>query len=61
VATDGQEAFTSGNFEFPVNPDVEPTAQAADFGRFRADQLHSSELGRHNADAIRLMAEVGYE
>jgi len=61
VATDGQEAFTSGNFEFPVNPDVEPTAQAADFGRFRADRLHSSELGRHNADAIRLMAEVGYE
>ncbi len=61
VATDGQEAFTSGTFEFPVNPDVEPTAQVAEFGRFRADQLHSAELGRHNADAIRLMAEVGYE
>ena len=61
LATDGQEAFTSDNFEYPVNPDVQPVPLVQEFGEFRADDLHAAELGRYNADAIRLMAEVGYE
>ena len=61
LATDGQEAFTSDNFEYPVNPDVEPVPLVQEFGDFRADDLHAAELGTYNADAIRLMAEVGYE
>lgn len=61
LATDGQEAFTSGNQEYPVNPDVGPTELVQDFGEFRADDLQLAQLGRYNADAVRLMAEVGYE
>ncbi len=61
LATDGQEAFTAGNFEYPVNPDVPPVPIVADLGRFRADRLQAAELGTYNADAIRLMAETGYE
>lgn len=61
LATDGQAVFTSGNFEYPVNPDVDPVPLVEDFGDFEADQLHASELGDHNAEAIRLMAETGYE
>jgi len=61
LATDGQEAFTTGNFEYPVNPDVEPVPLIAAFGDFKADRLHAAELGARNADAIRLMAETGYE
>jgi len=61
LATDGQEAFTSGNFEYPVNPNVEPVPLVQGFGDFRADSLHASELGQYNAEAVQLMAEVGYE
>nr|MBA3718876.1 Fe(3+) ABC transporter substrate-binding protein [Nocardioidaceae bacterium] len=61
LATDGQEAFTAGNFEYPVNPDVDPVALVAEFGEFEADPLQAAELGTYNADAIRLMAETGYE
>jgi len=61
LATDGQEAFTADNFEYPVNPDIEPVPLVQEFGDFRADDLHAAELGQYNADAIRLMAEVGYE
>jgi len=61
LATDGQRAFTAGNFEYPVNPDVEPVALVADFGDFEADQLQAAGLADLNADAIRLMAETGYE
>jgi iron(III) transport system substrate-binding protein len=61
LATDGQEAFTSGNFEYPVNPDVEPGPLVQEFGDFTADSLHAADLGTFNAEAIRLMAETGYE
>jgi len=61
LATDGQQAFTAGNFEYPVNPDAEPVPLTAGFGEFEADGLQASELGTYNADAIRLLAESGYE
>ncbi len=61
LATDGQQAFTSGNFEYPVNTDVDPVPLVESFGAFEPDGLQSSELGTYNADAIRLLAETGYE
>jgi iron(III) transport system substrate-binding protein len=61
LATDGQDAFTSGNFEYPVNPDVEPVPLVQEFGSFTADSLPAADLGTFNAEAIRLMAETGYE
>ncbi len=61
LATDGQQAFTAGNFEYPVNPDVAPVPLIEGFGDFRADKLHAAELAQRNTEAVRLMAETGYE
>lgn len=61
LATDGQDAFVAGNHEYPVNPDVAPEPLIAGFGEFKADTLHASEFGGLNAEAIRVMAEAGYE
>ncbi|MBY5163434.1 extracellular solute-binding protein [Salsipaludibacter albus] len=61
LATDGQEAFVSGNHEYPVNPDVAPDELIADFGDFTVDPLNAAEFGSLNAEAIQLMAEAGYE
>jgi iron(III) transport system substrate-binding protein len=62
LATDGQSAFVDGNHEYPVNPDVEPEALiAAAFGTtFVRDPLDAATFGALNADAVRLMDEVGY-
>ncbi|MDQ3324964.1 MAG: extracellular solute-binding protein [Actinomycetota bacterium] len=61
LATDGQQAFTAGNFEYPVNAEAQPVPLIEGFGDFKADRLHAAELADRNADAIRLMAETGYE
>ncbi len=61
LATDGQEAFVAGNHEYPVNPDVAPDDLVAGFGEFTVDPLGAAEFGALNAEAIRLMAEAGYE
>lgn len=61
LATDGQDEFVTGNHEYAVNLSVEPGPIIAEFGEFEADQLDASEFGSLNEEAIRLMAEAGYE
>jgi iron(III) transport system substrate-binding protein len=61
LATDGQEAFVYGNHEYPVNPDVPPPPLVREWGEFVEDLLNASEFASLNADAIRLMNEVGYD
>jgi len=56
----GQKLFADANHEFPANPAVEPHPIIAGFGPFVADPIALGELGRLQADAIRLLDEVGY-
>lgn len=61
LATNGQQEFVSGNHEYPVNPRVEPDPLIAGFGEFKADELNAAKFGALNDEAIKLMAEAGYE
>lgn len=62
LATDGQSIFVDGNHEYPANPTVEPEPLIAEnFGvDFVRDPLNPAVFGALNADAVRLMDEVGY-
>lgn len=61
LATDGQNEFVDGNFEYPANPSVQPAPLLDRFGDFVADDINADELGSHNREAVELLAEVGYE
>lgn len=61
LATDGQESFVYGNYEYPVNPDVAPPPILAGWGEYKEDPLNAAEFAALNADAIRLMDEAGYD
>ncbi|MGH9002422.1 MAG: Fe(3+) ABC transporter substrate-binding protein, partial [Acidimicrobiia bacterium] len=61
LATAGQEVFISESDEFPVNPAVQPADVVKGFGTFKADELEASKIGDLNADALKLMDEVGYQ
>lgn len=61
LATEGQVPFVQGNHEYPVNPEAAPDELIRGFGNFEVDPLNASEFGRRNADAIELMARVGYQ
>ena len=60
LATDGQSLFVDGNFEYPVNPEVEPVEQLRAFGEFRRDPLNVGELGLRNREATQLLTDAGY-
>ncbi len=55
-----QRLFAEIDFEFPVNPDVAPSAAVAAWGEFRADARNIAEAGRGQAAAVRLMDRAGY-
>ena len=57
----GQKMFADGNFEFPVNPEVEPHPLIASWGTFKADDLYVSELGRLQAAAAELLDRADYQ
>ncbi|MET1029324.1 MAG: Fe(3+) ABC transporter substrate-binding protein [Dongiaceae bacterium] len=60
VSPDIQRLMSDINFEYPVRPDVPPTAIIAAWGPFKADSLHVSALGKNNPEAVELMDRVGW-
>jgi iron(III) transport system substrate-binding protein len=60
LATDGQASFIGGNHEFPVNSGVSADEIVLGFGSFTPMQLDAEAYGSHNAEAVELLAEVGY-
>ncbi|MGH9040026.1 MAG: extracellular solute-binding protein, partial [Acidimicrobiia bacterium] len=62
LATDaGQKVLVSESDEYPANPAVDPADVVKGFGEFKADELQATEIGNLNADALKLMDEVGYQ
>ncbi|MGV8916691.1 MAG: extracellular solute-binding protein [Pseudomonas sp.] len=55
-----QKIFAGINQEFPANPGVEPSAEVASWGSFKADTLPVEVAGKRQAEAIRMMDRVGW-
>jgi iron(III) transport system substrate-binding protein len=58
---ESQGKFAEANYEFPVNPTVEPSELLASWGEFKEQDIKMSELGKYNADALKMMNEVGWK
>jgi iron(III) transport system substrate-binding protein len=58
---DAQRQFADSNYEYPVNPLVEPAELLRSWGSFKEQAIPLSFLGEYNADAIKLMNEVGWK
>ncbi|SER04730.1 iron(III) transport system substrate-binding protein [Virgibacillus subterraneus] len=56
-----QEQFAKANFEYPANPDVEPTELLKSWGEFKEQDLNLTELGENNDTAIKIMNKVGWK
>jgi iron(III) transport system substrate-binding protein len=61
LATDGQQQFADANFEYPVDPNVEPNEIIAGFGEFVADVPAVRLLGDNQPAAVEILSATGYE
>ncbi|MGM8213643.1 Fe(3+) ABC transporter substrate-binding protein [Virgibacillus sp. W0430] len=58
---DAQKLFSGANYEYPVNPSVEPADLLKSWGEFKEQDVELTELGENNEQAIKIMNEVGWK
>lgn len=58
---DAQKIFAGSNYEYPVNPNVEPTGILKEWGDFKEDKLSLNELGKNNKEAVIIFDKVGWK
>lgn len=56
-----QKRYAEGNFEYPINPDVEPGDLLKSFGSFKEDTLSLDLLGKNNTEAVKIFDRAGWE
>lgn len=56
-----QKQFAEANFEYPVNPNIEPSDLLKTWGDFKPQKINLSALGEHNQQAVKIFNEVGWK
>jgi len=60
VSPKAQSLYAKTNYEYPVNPKVEPSKLLQSWGTFKEDTLSLESLGQNNAKAVRIFNNVGW-
>ena len=61
ASDEAQQIYAAENFEYPVNPEVEPSPLVLSWGTFVRDGLNLTEIASHRPTALRLVEEVGFD
>ncbi|WP_369602134.1 Fe(3+) ABC transporter substrate-binding protein [Hahella sp. SMD15-11] len=56
-----QKMYAEQNFEYPVNPAVEPSGLVESWGKFKADTLPLSEVAKHRKAAAMLVDKINFD
>jgi len=56
-----QKQFAEANFEYPVNPTVEPSDLLKSWGDFKVQDVNLSRLGELNTRAVEIFNEIGWK
>ena len=58
---EAQSIFAGVNQEYPANPAVQPSAEVASWGSFKADTVATEVAGKRQAEATMLMDRAGWQ
>jgi len=61
VSPKAQTLFAEANYEYPVNPNVEPSKLLKSWGAFKEDTTPLYKLGLYNAEAVKIFNEVNWK
>ncbi|MTI85082.1 MAG: Fe(3+) ABC transporter substrate-binding protein [Firmicutes bacterium] len=56
-----QKQFVEANYEYPVNPNVEPSELLSSWGDFKTQDINLSLLGEYNRKAVEVFDQVGWK
>lgn len=60
-SVEAQEMFAQANYEYPVNPNVEPSELLSSWGEFKPQDINLSKLGEYNTKAYMIFNRVGWK
>lgn len=60
VGDEAQRIYAEVGYEYPVKPGVAWSPVLKSLGEFKMDELNLAELGRHNAEAVRIFDRVDW-
>ena len=60
-SVEAQEMFAKANYEYPVNPNVEPSELLSSWGEFKPQDINLSKLGEYNTKAYMIFNRVGWK
>jgi len=60
VSDEAQRLYAEANFEYPVNPAVQPPPLLQSWGDFREDTINLEELGKLQNKAIKIFEAAGW-
>lgn len=58
---EAQKLYAEANYEYPVNPNVEPSTLLKSWGPFKEQEISLNVLGDLNTEAVRILGEVGWK
>ncbi|MCG8378924.1 MAG: Fe(3+) ABC transporter substrate-binding protein [Proteobacteria bacterium] len=61
VSDAAQQWYADTNHEYSINPKIKSNSILKNWGDFKSDTLNLNLLGKHNADAVILMDQVGWK
>ncbi len=61
VSDEAQQWYADTNHEYSINSDIESSSILKSWGKFKADNLNLSLLGKYNSDAVLLMDRAGWK
>lgn len=61
TSKNAQGLFSDSNYEYPVNPEVDPSDLLKSWGTFKEDEINLSKLGEYNKEAVKLFNKVGWK
>jgi iron(III) transport system substrate-binding protein len=61
VSDEAQQWYANKNYEYPVKPGISINETLRQWGNFVSDEVNIDQLGKLNADAVRLMDRAGWK
>ncbi|MFK5985708.1 MAG: Fe(3+) ABC transporter substrate-binding protein [Pseudomonadota bacterium] len=61
VTKESQRWYADVNYEYPVRTDVKPSKTLASWGEFNSDSINLDQLGKNNAEAVKIMDRAGWK
>ncbi|MCY6482892.1 Fe(3+) ABC transporter substrate-binding protein [Clostridium aestuarii] len=58
---EAQKQYAEANYEYPVNPEVEPSELLKSWGSFKEQDIRLSKLGENNKRAVQILNEVNWK